>query len=519
MKDLSQFHDIMLPFPLDYDIAKVLLFVIFVVHLTLVLLMIGTAILAAVGLIRGRNRREGESDWGYQSLRGFVSLKSLAVVFGVGPILLMQMAQPLPFLSSVNALAPYWMGLVILISSAFYLIDSIAHHDSRSPRWRFKRIVPGLILLLSIPAVFVAVLVGAENMELTPRELLFHWILRYFHIIGASLVLGSLFQYFFSTRNLLPEDRQQRRENLLYWAFAGTLLQVLDGVALYMSLPMPATPLANGLILLGATIAIILLWRLLQVQKRGRDLRVREAASLGLLLILPMLGARQVLQDSVLVPQQKQFSANAAALAPVYEPFRKKAVAEFRGTLNEPQKGATVIYMKSCAFCHGVVGNGQGPDAGKIAIPPQDLTTIRFKPQELRRILLEGVPGSAMPPFNYYTKGELEDLTEFLNKEFSILRKPKPVPIRLQPDERVRAQELYAAMCVQCHGEGGRPTPEQVSVYQPPPPDFTQQTFEPERMFQLITDGYPGTAMGGNQSMTERERWAMVEWVGSFYQH
>ena len=42
----------------------------------------------------------------------------------------------------------------------------------------------------------------------------------------------------------------------------------------------------------------------------------------------------------------------------------------------EPQASGAKLYAQNCAACHGVDGQGDGPQAGDLPVPPPDLTGI-----------------------------------------------------------------------------------------------------------------------------------------------
>ena len=75
--------DVLLPEPLPELWVRLLLFLTFAVHLLFVLLTIGTAIIGVTEMVR-------RSGAGRRLLRSFFVVKSIAIVFGVAPILLLQ---------------------------------------------------------------------------------------------------------------------------------------------------------------------------------------------------------------------------------------------------------------------------------------------------------------------------------------------------------------------------------------------------------------------------------------------
>lgn len=89
--------------------------------------------------------------------------------------------------------------------------------------------------------------------------------------------------------------------------------------------------------------------------------------------------------------------------------------------LNRPEG----LYREHCAHCHGVTGDGNGPTAAFLNPYPRDYrkgwfkfksTKVGTKPthDDLKKILLDGIPGTAMPSFKLLTDQEVESLTQYV---------------------------------------------------------------------------------------------------------
>ncbi|SUB82786.1 Cytochrome c oxidase subunit III [Pragia fontium] len=57
------------------------------------------------------------------------------------------------------------------------------------------------------------------------------------------------------------------------------------------------------------------------------------------------------------------------------------------------------LFANNCTSCHGVNGDGQGPAAALYKPAPFDFLHQQPDAQEIDRVLRQGVPGTAMPPF------------------------------------------------------------------------------------------------------------------------
>jgi len=83
------------------------------------------------------------------------------------------------------------------------------------------------------------------------------------------------------------------------------------------------------------------------------------------------------------------------------------------------------LYREHCGHCHGITGDGAGPTAGFLNPYPRDYrmgvfkfksTPRGFKPthEDLKRILLQGIPGTAMPTFLVLPENEIEALIHYV---------------------------------------------------------------------------------------------------------
>jgi mono/diheme cytochrome c family protein len=98
------------------------------------------------------------------------------------------------------------------------------------------------------------------------------------------------------------------------------------------------------------------------------------------------------------------------------------AAGHFGGSADGKQRG---LFRQHCAHCHGVSGDGAGPTAGFLNPFPRDYRQGAFKfkgternakptTEDLKRILQEGIPGTAMPSFLLLPNDEIEALVEYV---------------------------------------------------------------------------------------------------------
>ena len=83
------------------------------------------------------------------------------------------------------------------------------------------------------------------------------------------------------------------------------------------------------------------------------------------------------------------------------------------------------LYRRHCAHCHGITGDGAGPTASFLNPYPRDYRRGLFKfksteraarptADDLQRILVDGIPGTAMPSFRLLPTDERESLVEYV---------------------------------------------------------------------------------------------------------
>lgn len=83
------------------------------------------------------------------------------------------------------------------------------------------------------------------------------------------------------------------------------------------------------------------------------------------------------------------------------------------------------LYREHCAHCHGITGDGVGPTAAFLNPYPRDYRKGQFKFKstpvgqkpthaDLKKIVLEGIPGTAMPSFKLLPDLEVEALVDYV---------------------------------------------------------------------------------------------------------
>lgn len=131
------------------------------------------------------------------------------------------------------------------------------------------------------------------------------------------------------------------------------------------------------------------------------------------------------------------------------------------------------LYVSQCARCHGLSGEGDGPgaDSPTFSAAPRNLVSGHFRyvstdngvasDADLRRVMLNGLPGTGMPAFNYLSESQVQSLVEVTNHLWQ--NRPAPgdvIEVAERPpvtDSHIaKGEDLYGVHCASCHGPKGR---------------------------------------------------------------
>ena len=493
---MAQWTDLFLAMPLPESWLHGLLFITFGLHLLFVLLMLGTALLGLLFFLqKGVGGAVGPQLWNTQVVHTHLGLKSLAVVLGVAPLLIIQVRYSQAFFTGTGLFSYAWLAVIPLLIVAFLLIDAFGHTISTSPWLALGCGLVGVGALLTVPAIFTGAVALMERQDIWPRfaarglhlDAVFapHWLLRYLHVLGAALVFGAAFHLFFSTR-AHPEKAPRLRN----WLFGATLAQVVIGMPLVFSVASGLDWPVLGAVTVGVAAAMSVLWAL-----RPATMPLAANGPRSLLVLLPvlfvsMLLARQFLQDRALEPAHAQAVAARQERSKALAPYSRQALAAFTAKLATVYDNGTTIYAGACQPCHGDAGRGDGPAANRLVVPAEDLSSIRADRDYVYGILKEGTPGSAMPYFRLYDRDKLERLLDTLDERFSLFAAtPKPAH-----KVAAAAVKIWTDACAVCHGLDGAISPFGRSLL-PAPPDLRRFSLTTERALAVITEGYPGTVM------------------------
>lgn len=214
-------------------------------------------------------------------------------------------------------------------------------------------------------------------------------------------------------------------------------------------------------------------------------------------------------------------------------------------------------YIRRCSFCHGLLGDGEGPAAKYLDPRPRDFTlgTYKFRTtisgelptnEDLFRTVSRGLPGTAMQAFDSdiiknglsederwaviaYIKTfapEFEDPDLDPVKTGMVVPFPKNMPAS-SPGLVAKGKEVFKkAKCWSCHGMSGRGDGNKefrkddwgfpIRIRNVTHPWKIKAGTSAEQIYMRFTSGISGTPMPSFiKTMSEEDRWALANYIKS----
>ena len=234
----------------------------------------------------------------------------------------------------------------------------------------------------------------------------------------------------------------------------------------------------------------------------------------------------------------------------------------------DPPKPSTLskheLYKIHCATCHGSNGNALGPGSQSIFPPARNFRTEPFRlvssknriasRDDIRRAIVDGVPGTSMISFRQLHKDDHEKLTDMViefwkegTREAILAEAPDDPPSAAQLSADValltsanetvsiandileqgsveRGREIYFAQsCQSCHGDDGRGNPEtdfyDTNGLPTRPRDLVNEPMkggsDPLAIYLRLRLGMPGTTHPNNENLDDQQFADLVAFVRS----
>lgn len=203
------------------------------------------------------------------------------------------------------------------------------------------------------------------------------------------------------------------------------------------------------------------------------------------------------------------------------------------------------VYMQSCAACHGVGGDGKGPQAYRLKTKPRDFTSGLYKfrstpsgslplDKDIERTILQGVRGTSMLAQRHLSEREILSVTRYLKTLSHRFQDEKPgEPLKILSPPPLTSGLIAAgrskfeeAGCAECHGPDGRGDGRSAKDLKDfwgnpiSPSDLTLRPFKsgqrPEDLYRTIAAGLDGTPMPSYENaLSPEEQWALVGYIFS----
>jgi cytochrome c oxidase cbb3-type subunit 2 len=202
------------------------------------------------------------------------------------------------------------------------------------------------------------------------------------------------------------------------------------------------------------------------------------------------------------------------------------------------------LYTARCAGCHGAKGDGRGPQAAGLSIPPSSFVEGVYKlrstrsgslptDQDLFRTLTRGIHGTPMLPWTRLAQDQRWALVLKLKSCSARFQRERPgpvIPVPSPPREdsalREKGRTLFRVLaCVNCHGAEGAGDGPGARAYDDSLPknrdwrfrDFTRGRFirgaEMKDLYLTLRAGIDGTPMASYDALGDDEIWALAAYV------
>ncbi|UOA08290.1 cytochrome c [Methylobacter sp. S3L5C] len=425
-------RDIPLPLPAPEGFLEILLIVSFLIHILFVHLMVGGSLFSLVCQIRGLKSPDYEK-LAYRIMQTVTVNKSLAVVMGVAPLLVINTLYAPQFYASSALIGDMWMAVIPLVTVAFLL--AYAHkfwwnHFINIPELHIGIAALETGLFLFIPLIFMT----NVNLMLFPEYwpqvkgffsamLLPNVLQRYLHFISATILFSSLFFVWWSGRKSFQDEVGFSRLRVISvrrffyaFAFGATVFQILTGLVVFASLPPQGMSWGFTLLLMLGGLLVLpamwWMWQNLTYPSHLLDDRVKEITTCFVCAAIIMGIARHDYRENALADHKSAIAEKTAnyqaAVKDAGEQAQLTAITQESQTL-VPGESA---FNLNCAACHHPTLTTVGPALQEIkeiyANNPAGIAAWTKAPGKKRPDTMK------MPGFSQLSDDELTAISQYL---------------------------------------------------------------------------------------------------------
>ncbi|HZH71735.1 MAG TPA: cytochrome c [Mariniphaga sp.] len=427
--------DIPLPLPLPEWLLVFVLILSFLIHILFINLMIGGSILTFWYEYKGRFN--ADFDKLAREIASTITVnKSLAVVFGVAPLLSINVLYTLYFYSANALTGNIWISIVPWVAVAFLLFylhkytwDKLA--DNKPVHLGILAI--GILSFLFIPFIFLTNI----NLMLFPEEwgtingfidamTLPNVFPRYFHFITASMAITGIFLAWWFGRKAFDTEkifssisRKWIIRQMLNLTLVTTGMQFIFGPLLFLTLPTKGVSWSLfWMIIGGVTIAVIVLvqlWKMIGKEQLVIDKRFYRLAALFAVIVAFMGTGRHIYRENALSTHREMMAERTAAhwemVKQAHENLLLPEVESEAGSFKPGQN----LFQTNCAVCHAATTRLVGPAMAEV-VPDykNDIENLKIWIKKPGRKRLDY---PAMAGFPHLTDKQLTDLTDYLLNE------------------------------------------------------------------------------------------------------
>ncbi|MFZ2452568.1 MAG: cytochrome c [Methylovulum miyakonense] len=424
-------RDIPLPLPAPEGFLEILLVVAFLVHIIFVHLMLGGSLFSLVCQIQGLKTPDYEK-LAYRIMQTVTVNKSLAVVMGVAPLLIINTLYAPQFYASSALIGDMWMAVIPMVTLAFllaYVHKFWWHQFTGIPELHIGIAALETLLFLFIPLIFmtnVNLMLFPEYWEevkgFVSAMLLPNVLQRYLHFLSASILFTALFLVWWTGRKPFQEEVQFSelrmvtvRRFFYAFAFGASIFQILTGLLVMASLPTQGMGWSFILILtLGGAAALPALWWMWHNLTRAENLIDdhfnKIIISFACAAILMGIARHEYRKNALADHQSAIAEKTANYSAAVKEAGEQAKLAEL--TVPKASTPGEAAFNQNCSACHHATLATVGPALQEIkaiyAGNPAGIVNWTKAPGRKR---LEGM---SMPGFPQLSDDELEAISQYI---------------------------------------------------------------------------------------------------------